>query len=471
MDNMSFCVHGHFYQPPREDPLTGEIPIEPGSAPYRNWNERINAQCYRPNAQLGNFERISFNIGPTLMQWMAKHDPETANLIVHQERKNLERFGFGNALAQPYNHTILPLASLEDKITQVRWGIADFEFRFGHKPEGMWLPETAVDYESLQVLVDNGIQFTILAPWQADTDHLDTSQPYRVNLVSGKDIIVFFYNQDLSTRVSFDPGATVNADRFVSEELMPKFHEQKGRTAQFVLIASDGELYGHHQPFRDKFLSYLLDGALNQTPLVATFPSLWIRNRPVEQTVNIRQKSSWSCRHGVTRWMGSCECTPHPEWKEPLRKAIDWLATEIDRLYLDIAGQYVEDPWELRNQYIHVIHGTQTLNDLFSSIAGKQANRSALYELNLILRAQYERQRMYTSCGWFFEDFDRIEPRNNIAYSAQAVWLTGKAAEVDLAPKAEELFSKVRSWRTGLGADEVFRDYLQRASRAWKKPA
>jgi predicted glycosyl hydrolase (DUF1957 family) len=133
---------------------------------------------------------------------------------------------------------------------------------------------------------------------------------------------------------------------------MPKFHEQKGRTAQFVLIASDGELYGHHQPFRDKFLSYLLDGALNQTPLVATFPSLWIRNRPVEQTVNIRQKSSWSCRHGVTRWMGSCECTPHPEWKEPLRKAIDWLATEIDRLYLDIAGQYVEDPWELRNQYI-----------------------------------------------------------------------------------------------------------------------
>jgi alpha-amylase/alpha-mannosidase (GH57 family) len=199
MDNMSFCVHGHFYQPPREDPLTGEIPIEPGSAPYRNWNERINAQCYRPNAQLGNFERISFNIGPTLMQWMAKHDPETANLIVHQERKNLERFGFGNALAQPYNHTILPLASLEDKITQVRWGIADFEFRFGHKPEGMWLPETAVDHESLQVLVDNGIQFTILAPWQADTDHLDTSQPYRVNLVSGKDIIVFFYNQDLST--------------------------------------------------------------------------------------------------------------------------------------------------------------------------------------------------------------------------------------------------------------------------------
>ncbi|MBE0697559.1 MAG: DUF3536 domain-containing protein, partial [Anaerolineaceae bacterium] len=359
LENMAFCVHGHFYQPPREDPLTGEIPIEPGAAPYRNWNERINAQCFRPNAQLGNFEHISFNIGPTLMQWMAKYDPDTLNLIVQQERKTLEKYGIGNGLAQAYNHIILPLANHVDKITQVRWGIADFEFHFGHKPEGMWLPETAVDNESLQVLADCGIRFTILAPWQADAPSLDTSQPYRVELRDGKEINVFFYNQDLSTRVSFDPGATVNADRFVQEELLPKFREHEGKAIepQLVRIASDGELYGHHQPFRDKFLSYLMDGAMSQTELVSTFPALWLRSHAVENIIKVHQRSSWSCHHGVTRWMGSCSCAPNTEWKEPLRKALDQLAAEIDRLYLDIAGQYVSDPWEMRHRYIHVVHG------------------------------------------------------------------------------------------------------------------
>lgn len=182
MNNMEFCVHGHFYQPPREDPLTGEIPIEPGAAPYRNWNERINAQCYLPNAQLGNFEHISFNVGPTLLEWMSKHDPGTLNLIVKQEQKTMEKYGVGNGMAQAYNHTILPLASLEDKYTQVRWGMANFEYHFGHEPQGMWLPETAADDETLRVLAECGIQFTILAPWQANTDYLDPSHPYRVLL-------------------------------------------------------------------------------------------------------------------------------------------------------------------------------------------------------------------------------------------------------------------------------------------------
>ncbi len=472
MENMAFCIHGHFYQPPREDPLTGEIPIEPGAAPYRNWNERINAQCYRPNAQLGNFEHISFNIGPTLMQWMARHDPETLNLIIQQERRNLETYGTGNGLAQAYNHTILPLASLEDKITQVRWGISDFEFRFGHKPEGMWLPEAAVDNESLQVMAEFGIQFTILAPWQAENDNVDTSQPYRVALPNGKEIIVFFYDQELSTRVSFDPGATVNADRFISEDVLPKFHGQKKGIGekQLVMVASDGELYGHHQPFRDKFLSYLLDGGLSQTEIKTTFPSLWMRTQTVKNTIKIQQSSSWSCHHGVTRWMGSCGCTAHPEWKEPLRTSLEWLAGEIDRLYLEISSQYVSDPWELRHRYIHIIHGTQTMGDLVQSMTGRQPSKTALFELNLVLQAQFERQRMFTSCGWFFDDFDRIEPRNNIAYAAQAVWLIGKATEVDLSPRATVEFANVRSWRTGLSADDVFRRHLQRANRTWKEP-
>ena len=478
MNNMAFCVHGHFYQPPREDPLTGDIPIEPGATPYRNWNERINAQCYRPNAQLGNFGHISFNVGPTLMEWLEKHDPETLNLIVSQERATLEKYGVGNGIAQAYNHTILPLASLEDKITQVRWGIAAFEYHFGHEPEGMWLPETAADDETLWVLAENGIQFTILAPWQANTDCLDASRPYRVQLngPTGRpedqhEIAVFFYNQDLSTRVSFDPGATVNADRFLLEGILPKYRLHKGKALdpQMVMIASDGELYGHHQPFRDKFLAYLMDGALRQHPLTSVFPGLWLREHPAEEPIQIHQKSSWSCHHGVTRWMGACGCAANSDWKAPLREGLTQIADLIDAQYLEVAGRYLDDPWELRHQYIHVVHGSTSLEELVLTHADHPLDSVALHELSLLLRAQYERQRMFTSCGWFFDDFDRIEPRNNVAYAAQAVLLTEKAVEVDLTKQALAALSPVRSWRTGLCADEVFRKHLQRAYKAWTR--
>jgi alpha-amylase/alpha-mannosidase (GH57 family) len=478
MNNMAFCVHGHFYQPPREDPLTGEIPIEPGAAPYRNWNERINAQCYRPNAQLGNFERISFNVGPTLMEWMARHDPDTLNLIIDQERKVLEKNGVGNGMAQAYNHPILPLASLEDKFTQVRWGIADFEFRFGHEPQGMWLPETAADNETLWVLAECGIQFTILAPWQAKTDCLDPSHPYRIHLPGrpgqeDHDLAIFFYNQDLSTRVSFDPGATVNADRFLLEGLLPKYRLHKGKAIepQLVLVASDGELYGHHQPFRDKFLAYLMDGALRQQPMESVYPALWLREQPAHDPIAIHEPSSWSCHHGVLRWMGECGCAPGNRWKAPLREGLQRIADAIDAQYLSVAGRYLNEPWELRHQYIHVVHGTSTLEELVLSLADHPLSRAALRQLGYLLRAQYERQRMMTSCGWFFDDFDRIEPRNNVAYAAQAVLLTQMATEEDLTPMALAALSPVQSWRTHLRADEVFRRHLQRAEKAWGKEA
>src|SRR3990170_1647091 len=193
----AFCIHGHFYQPPREDPLTGLIPTEPGAAPYNNWNERVLAECYRPNADLGNFERISFNIGPTLFPWLAQHDRSTYKRIIAQDRNNFYRSGFGNASAQAYNHTILPLASYSDKEIQISWGIADFEHRYNHKPQGFWLPETAVDLDTLTVLASHGIQFTILAPWQADSESLDPTEPYLVNLPNGRTITVFFYQGDL----------------------------------------------------------------------------------------------------------------------------------------------------------------------------------------------------------------------------------------------------------------------------------
>jgi alpha-amylase/alpha-mannosidase (GH57 family) len=413
MAEQAFCIHGHFYQPPREDPLTGEIPIEQGAAPYRNWNERIHAQCYYPNALLGNFERISFNMGPTLMEWMFDFDPETENMIVEQARKNLEAHEVSNAMAQAYNHTILPLAKRRDKETQVRWGIADYELRFGSKPLGMWLPETAADQETMEVLAQYGIQFTILAPWQADTQHLDATHPYRVPLSDGKEISVFFYDQDLSTRVSFDPASTVNGDRFLNEFLIPKYrlNGSGGDEPQLILVASDGELYGHHQRFRDKFLAYMLDGALKGRDLESTYPALWLQKHPPKETIQIHDKTSWSCLHGVMRWSGNCDCTPHSEWK-----ALDILGDAIDSEYLNFLQPLMDDPWELRHQYIRVIHGAITMQNLVETLINTSLSAEQQEKIALLLRAQYERQRMFTSCGWFFDDFDRIEPRNNVAY-------------------------------------------------------
>jgi len=468
----ALCVHGHFYQPPREDPITGVIPVEPGAAPYRNWNERIHHECYRPNAELGNFARISFNIGPTLFDWMAQYDPPTYQSILAQDAFNVDRYGVGNAIAQAYNHTILPLATYEDKLTQVRWGIADFEHRFRRIPKGMWLPETAANTETLRVLADNGIEFTILAPWQAATESLDPTHPYRVDLNDGRQITVFFYHQELSTRISFDPGATVNADNFLTNAILPKYRldGRKSQPTQLLMIASDGELYGHHQPFREKFLAHLMNGALRDNELTPIYPALWLEQFPPQKTIRIRENTSWSCHHGVTRWAGLCGCTPTARWKRPLRRALNRLAEILDEIYVDYLSAFLEDPWELRHAYGSVILGQATVADLISSQIHSPVSEADRRRIELLLAAQFERQRMFTSCGWFFEDFDRIEPRNNLAYAAQATWLTSLACNVDLVQQVMPLFKKVKSDRTGLTADSVFAYSLGRAQTNFAGP-
>lgn len=472
MTDHAFCVHGHFYQPPREDPLTGEIPVEPGSAPYPNWNERIHDHCYRPNAELGNFEQISFNIGPTLVSWLAEHHPETLRLIIEQENRNYSHYGVGNGMAQAYNHTILPLACREDKVTQVRWGIADFVCRFGHPPAGMWLPETAVDEETLLVLAENGILFTILAPWQVEEADIDIRQPYRVMLPGGKEITVFLYDQDLSTRVSFDPGATIDGDGFIRYGLLQKYTHDEFRNGkpQFLMVASDGELYGHHQPYRDKFLAYLLDGALKKYPISTNYPGRWLREHPAREIIRVRNNTSWSCQHGVTRWMDACGCTPHGEWKNQLRQAFLKIADLVDGIYLGYISEFLDSPWELRHQYHHVLCGMKTVGELLDGDFGIQVSEREQKIIHLLLSAQYERQRMFTSCGWFFDDFDRIEPKNNVAYAAQAIWLTYRASGEDYSSKAIEALSAVRSWRTGVRGDVVFKNYLERAQRQQLQP-
>jgi hypothetical protein len=461
------CVHGHFYQPPREDPLSGRIPDEIGAEPYRNWNERIHAECYRPNAKLGNFEKISFNIGPTLFSWMERYDKQTYDSIIQQERQNYQKYGVGNGMAQAYNHIILPLANKQDKITQINWGIADFKHRFGHDPIGMWLPETAVDIETLSILADNKISFTMLAPWQIQSNEkLSFDQPYLISLPGNRHpMIVFLYDRNLSTLVSFQPEATRNAESFIDKWLLPTSFSKIQAEDRLTLIASDGELYGHHRSFRDKFLAHVLNGALSERNLKITYPGLWLQTHKPQKFVKLIEDTSWSCHHGIIRWMGECGCTPGSNWKAPLRYGLEKIAEDIDDQYLLFISQYTKDPWQLRNAYIDVFLGEISLRNLVTTYIKQTLNAEEIKKIGMILAAQYEKQRIFTSCGWFFENFHRIEPQNNIAYAAQAVWLTNQVTGKDLKSKALSLLKNVRDIKTGLHGDTVFMEKYLRSEK------
>ena len=456
---MNLCIHGHFYQPPREDPISNYIPDEIGAQPFGNWNERILAECYAPNARNNSFEKISFNVGPTLMRWMDDFALDTCEEIIAQERQNYDLNGVGNALAQSYNHSILPLANEQDKITQVRWGIKDFELHFGHKPAGMWLPETAVDTATLCVLADNGIQFTILAPWQVKAED-GAAGPYRIDLPDGREpFVVFTYDQELSTRVSFIPPATVNGDLFLDSILNNRVENPD----ELILVASDGELYGHHQPFRDMFLSYVLNGAAKKRGVQWTYPGKWLRDHSVSSRASLVENTSWSCLHGVDRWAKVCGCTPQAYWKAPFRDALNQIGEWLDTAFLDVIAPMFPEPWELRHRYIDVINRQMSTRELCIELSDGAWREDQLHRVQDLLSAQYERQRMFTSCGFYHDEFHRIEPQNNIAYAAKAVYLTERATGLDLAPAALTLLRQVHSQKTGLKGDTIFSQTLLRA--------
>jgi hypothetical protein len=459
MQNRAFCIHGHFYQPSREDPLTGVIPQEKGAEPYHNWNERINAYCYQPNAQLGNFEKISFNLGPTLNRWMEKYSAETLALITAAEKKSFAKWKASNAMAQSYHHTILPLATRRDKVTQVRWGVSDYVHTFGHAPAGMWLPEAAVDLETLSVLAENQIKFTILAPWQAESP-VDITHPYRVELPGGKSIIVFFYQKELSTCISFDQNSTSNADLFVKNCLCGNYSQTD--EDQIIIAASDGELYGHHQPFRDKFLNYLMNGALTKQDLEYTFPAKWLQDHEVKQEVKIRENTSWSCMEGVLRWSGECSCTPDGRWKKPLRDLMNKTACLVDEQFEMTASDWLKDPWLARDDFAGVFIGNISFDSWLSDHGKKQLSDIEKQRLRQLMNGQIERQRMFTSCGWFFEDFDRIEPRNNVRYAAHALVLTQVASGHELISQVADVLKPVYSHQTTATAEEVFNQAIRR---------
>lgn len=453
-----FAVHGHFYQPSREDALTGLIPIEPSASPYPNWNECIYQRCYRPNAELGNFRKISFDIGPTLFRWLEQDHPETCQQIIEQERENFQLYGVSNAMAQSYYHIILPLASRRDKQTQLRWGIREYHHRFQHAPQGLWLPETAVDLETLELLAEEEIQFTILAPWQAAKGMLDPFQPGLLELPGGDSIAIFYYEASLSGQVSFYPTATRNATRFVQEQLHPAYQGENG-SDKLLLVASDGELYGHHQRFRDKFLSYLLDGAANEAGLDTLYPARWLANFPVEKETMVQSNTSWSCHHGIERWRGVCGDAPLADWKAPLRAALEHLASAIDHIYENTLQPFIRDAWQLRDDYIQVLLKQKTADTLIQEFLSAQISDDQIKTIRLLLEAQDNRMKMFASDAWFFEEFDRIEPRNAIQYAVYAAWLVQQAVDVDVHSDLKNDLAKAISLDGQTNGEAVFSSY------------
>jgi alpha-amylase/alpha-mannosidase (GH57 family) len=485
------CIHGHFYQPPRENAWLEVIEVQDTAHPFHDWNERISAECYSPNAASrildeervirkiqNNYSRISFNFGPTLLSWMEVNDPDAYQAILDADKESIENFGgHGSALAQVYNHMIMPLASRKDKTTQVIWGIRDFEYRFKRAPKGMWLAETAVDKETLEVLAENGIEFTVLAPRQAksvkkisggewvDTDEgsLDTRKAYRCTLPSGKSISIFYYDGKASQSIAFN-GLLYDGKNF-AERLLGSFDETD-EAAQLVNVATDGETYGHHHKHGDMALAFCLDyiradkeaEVTNYAQFLSLFP-------PTDETI-IHENTSWSCYHGVERWRSNCGCSSggNPEWtqawRKPLREALDWLRDILADIYFKEATKFLKDPWAARNDYIKIVvkrtdaavkrflkdHAVDTLDD-------DDINKTLR-----LLEMQRHAMLMYTSCGWFFDEVSGIETAQIMQYACRAIQLSRQLTDVDLDNAFVQLLEKAPSNIPSVGnAAEVYK--------------
>jgi len=450
------CIHGHFYQPPRENPWLETVEIQDSAYPYHDWNERITAECYAPNTAtrnldgegrimgiVSNYARISFNFGPTLLSWMEKYASDTYRAIQAADRQSITwRSGHGAALAQVYNHIIMPLASLRDKRTQVRWGIRDFERRFQRFPEGMWLAETAVDLETLEVLAGEGIHFTILAPHQAGRvrrigtgrwkdvsgSRIDPSQAYLCRLPSGRSITIFFYDGPISQAVAFEK--LLSSGEKFADRLMSGFSDHSTHP-QLVHIATDGETYGHHHAFGEMALGHALNHIEVNSLARLTNYGEYLELHPATHEVQIIENSSWSCMHGIERWRNDCGCNSggngawNQQWRQHLRDAMDWLNGQLAAGYEDGMADYVKDPWEARNDYIEVM-----LDRSEENVAAFLL-RHSLYPLDedasvavlSLLEMQRHAMLMFTSCGWFFDDLSGMETVQIIQYAGRAIQL------------------------------------------------
>ena len=489
----SVCIHCHFYQPPRENPWLESVESQDSAQPYHDWNERITAECYRPNgasrildgqgriAQIvNNYARVSFNFGPTLLSWMEARAPQTYEHILQADRDSRQRFsGHGSALAQAYNHIILPLANSRDKITQIRWGIQDFQHRFRRDPEGMWLPETAVDVETLELLSSAGIKFTILSPYQAGKvrhdsqaiwvdlhgQGIDPKRPYLCRLPSGRSIGLFFYDGSLARAVAFDKLLFDGAD--LARRLVSRF-DPNGEPAQLVHIATDGEAYGHHHAHGDMALAYALDFVeRNELATITNYGEYFAAHPPTHE-VEILEKTSWSCVHGVARWQSNCGCnsTTHghwnQEWRGPLRDALDWLRDNQASAYEGDAQRFLNDPWAARDGYIRLVleRPADTLPVFLEEYASRKLSEEETTRVLRLLEMQRHLMLMYTSCGWFFDEPSGPETVQVLQYAGRAVQLSeqlfGGDTEEQFLQRLESVSSNIAEFGNGRNIYERF---------------
>src|SRR6516165_6642613 len=450
------CIHCHFYQPPRENPWLEIVEQQDSAYPYHDWNERINAECYAPNAAsrilgpgegitriVNNYSRISFNVGPTLLSWMADCAPETYQAILDADRESQQRFsGHGSAIAQVYNHMIMPLANRRDKQTQVVWGIRDFQYRFGRDPQGMWLAETAVDIETLEVLAANGIKFTVLAPYQAKAERrvstakfknveggkIDPTRPYVCNLPSGRSINLFFYDGPISRAVAFE-GLLSDGERFANR-LIGGFTDRRG-WKQLMHIATDGETYGHHHYKGEMALSYALDHIETNQLAQLTNYSEYLTINPPTHEVEIVENTAWSCSHGVGRWNTDCGCNSggkpgwNQAWRAPLRNALDQLRDGLAGPYETRAAEFLKDAWLARDEYASVVldRSDHSLEKFFATHARRRLSEAETSTVLSLLEMQRHAMLMYTSCGWFFDELSGLETVQVIMYAGRTLQL------------------------------------------------
>lgn len=488
MKDRFLCIHGHFYQPPRENPWMEEIDPQESARPFPNWNERIYSECYLPNAKarvlnekgqvvdvVNNFKNINFNFGPTLMAWLEFHRPDTYEDILAADSMSMAAHsGHGNAIAQVYNHMIMPLANRRDKITQVKWGIEDFRRRFKREPEAIWLAETACDEETLEVLVEHKMKYVILEPHQAEAvrrmgphhhwvdvlaGQIDPKKPYRCHLKKDPSqfIDIFFYDGPISKAMGFED-VLFDAKRFMNriKEAVPN----DAHGPQLVSMATDGETFGHHKPFGDRVLAYLLNVEAPRQGFQITNYGEYLAHHPPQDEVRLKpgedhQGTSWSCSHGVKRWTEHCGCrgggpgewTQH--WRKPLRESLDWLRDETAKIFESVGSQYFKNPWEARDEYIHVIldRSPQKIEDFFHQQARRPLEKTEKVSGLKLLEMQRHAMLMYTSCGWFFTEISGIETVQVIQYAARALQL---AQEISGAALQEEFLSRLAKAKSNI---------------------
>ena len=474
-------IHGHFYQPPRENPWLEAIELQDSALPFHDWNERICKECYNPNSVsrivdnknqildiVNNYQYMSFNFGPTLLSWMEEFAPLTYERIIKADIDSIsEHSGHGNAIAQVYNHMIMPLANAHDKETQVKWGIRDFEYRFGRKPEGIWLAETAVDDATLKVLVDNGIKFTILSPYQAlkirktgdkewqdvSWGNIDPARSYKYTLKgdSKKSIALFFYDGAISKSVAFDE-LLKDGNRFIKR--LKEGVSETRNYPQLVNIATDGESYGHHTKFGDMALSYVLKIKAEDEGFKITNYAEYLDKYESDYEVDIKQASSWSCFHGVGRWKEDCGCSTggHPgwnqKWREPLRNALDYLRDGLAKVFEAEGPKYFNDnPWTIRNKYIDVIldRNYVTIRKFQKENFKPDLTEEQKVKGMELLEIQRQAMLMYTSCGWFFSEISGIETVQIMKYAARAMQLVARFTNEDFETHFKDILSQAKS--------------------------